>query len=48
MNSNLPSRKINHVEVLILKEVQIKCIDSSSKKKLFALGGVGDDERGMI
>ena len=48
MNSNLPSRKINHVEVLILKEVQLKCIDSSSKKKLFALGGVGDDERGMI
>ena len=48
MNSNLPLRKINHIEILILREVQIKCIGSSSSKKVFAVGGIGDDERGLV
>ena len=48
MNNNLPLRKINHIEMLILREVQIKCIGSSSSKKVFAVGGIGDDERGLV
>lgn len=48
MNNNLPSRKINHIEMLILREVQIKYTGNSSRKKSFAVGGVGDDERGTI
>lgn len=42
MNS-LHSRKINHLEMLIGRQVQIKCFGNSSRKKSFA---VEDDERG--
>lgn len=42
----LHSRKRNHLEMLIVREVQIKCIGHSGRKKSFAVGGVEDEKRG--